>query len=81
MRYGIYCVKDSKTCWLTPHVDFNNNSAFRNFTQAVNTKDSQMNFSPKDFSLYRIGSFDNETGAILDTEVVCLARGEDCVEV
>lgn len=81
MKIGIYAIKDMKTCFINPHWDYNDQSAIRNFRQAVNMKDTQMNFNPADFSLYRIGTFDNECGLIFDIDSVCLVRGEDCVEV
>lgn len=54
--------------------------AMRSFTQEVNAvrEDNQMNKHPSDFVLYRLGEFDDSTGAIsgLDRPEV-LARAVD----
>lgn len=80
MKYSMYCVKDLKSTCMTPTIDQNDQTAIRNFKFAMNNTDSIMNFSPKDFCLYRIGCFDNEKGEIVGYDPVLLARGEDVVD-
>ena len=65
MTYGIYVIREAKTTFMLPTVDFNNASAMRNFEHAVRHPDSLMKSHPNDFGLYRVGSFDNETGEIM----------------
>lgn len=64
MILGVYCIKDEKTSFLTPTVDQNDVSAMRNFEHAAVHKESLMNTHAADFTLYKIGSFDTESGKI-----------------
>lgn len=64
MKYPIYSIRDVHTGFMTPTVDQNDASAMRNFAHAVMNSASLMNSHPKDYSLYKIGEFDAETGAI-----------------
>ena len=41
MIYGIYAIKDAKTAFMPCTVDYNNDSAIRNFEHAVRTPDSR----------------------------------------
>lgn len=64
MIYGVYAIKDSKTTFMPPTVDYNDATAIRNFSHACNQSDSLMRSHCQDFTLYRIGSFDDESGAL-----------------
>ncbi len=65
MKYGIYSIRDAAAGVFTaPTIDLTDESATRAFSQAVNNAGSMMNFVPSDFSLYRIGSLDVESGQI-----------------
>lgn len=64
MKLPIYSIRDVHTGFMTPTVDQNDASAMRNFAHAVMNSASLMNSHPKDYSLYKIGEFDIETGAI-----------------
>lgn len=64
MKLPVYSIRDVHTGFMTPTVDQNDNSAMRNFGHAVMNSASLMNSHPKDYSLYKIGSFDTESGAI-----------------
>ena len=65
MKYGIYSIRDSAAGVFTaPTIDLTDESAIRAFSQAVNNAGSMMNFLPSDFSLYRIGTLDVESGQI-----------------
>lgn len=44
--------------FFAPSIEF----AIRGFREAVNTKDHQFNRFPEDFTLYHVGSFDQENG-------------------
>lgn len=79
MKYSMYVIKDIKATAMTPTIDQNDQTAIRNFKFAMNNSDSIMNFSPKDFALYRIGVFDNEKAEITGYDPVLLCRGEDVV--
>lgn len=64
MIYGIYAIKDAKTAFMPCTVDYNNDSAIRNFEHAVKQPDSLMASHPGDYALYRLGVYDTETGMI-----------------
>lgn len=65
MKYGIYSIRDAAAHVFTaPTIDLTDESAIRGFSQAVNNSGSVMNFCPSDFSLYRIGTVDVESGQI-----------------
>ena len=65
MIYGVYAIKDAKTSFLPCNVDYNDASAIRNFEHAVMAPDSLMRSHPADYTLYRLGSYNTETGIIL----------------
>ncbi len=65
MTYGIYSIRDAAANVFTaPTIDLTDESAIRAFSQAVNNSGSMMNFCPSDFSLYRIGTLNVESGSI-----------------
>ena len=71
MKYGIYVIRDQRTSFLTPTVDLNDASAMRNFEHAVQDKHSLFFSHVEDYSLYRIGTYDTDTGSI-DPEMATL---------
>lgn len=65
MKYGIYSIRDgAANVFTSPTIDLTDESAMRGFSQGINNAGSMMNFSPSDFSLYRIGTFNVERGTI-----------------
>ena len=83
MKYGIYSIRDAAAHVFTaPTIDLTDESATRAFSQAVNNAGSMMNFVPADFSLYRIGSLDVESGQIEPiTPPAMLVSGDRLVKV
>jgi hypothetical protein len=65
MIYGVYAIKDAKTSFMPCNVDYNDASAIRNFEHAVMAPDSLMRSHPADYTLYRLGSYNTETGLIV----------------
>nr|CAI9750268.1 DNA binding protein [Microvirus sp.] len=65
MIYGVYAIKDAKTSFMPCNVDFNDASAIRNFEHAVLVPDSLMRSHAADYTLYRLGSYNTETGIIV----------------
>lgn len=63
MKFYIYAIQDKKVGFMQPITDVSDQSAMRNFSYGVNSG-GIMNYSPKDFDLYRIGSFDSDKGTI-----------------
>lgn len=72
MKYGVYCIRDIKSGWLSPTVDVNDQVAIRNFAYAVQHNDMFSDFA-NDYSLYQIGVFDTDTGEISSVAHVFLA--------
>lgn len=64
MKLGVYSVRDNLTGFLEPQVSLNDAVAVRAFEQACANSSSVMGFRASDFSLYKIGEFDTETGFI-----------------
>lgn len=76
MKYGLYAMRDQKAGFLQPTVELNDEIAIRNFKLAVTrSKDSLFFTEPQDFSLYRIGSYETDTGVLSfsKTEPVVIA--------
>lgn len=65
MTYGIYAIKDAKTTFMPANVDYNDASAIRNFEHAVRQPDSLLCSHSADYTLWRVGQFDNEIGKII----------------
>lgn len=65
MTYGIYAIKDAKTTFMPANVDYNDASAIRNFEHAVRQQDSLLRSHSADYTLWRVGQFDNEYGEII----------------
>ncbi len=83
MNYGIYSIRDAAAHVFTaPTIDLTDESAIRGFSQAVNNAGSVMNFVPADFSLYRIGTLDVESGTIDPiTPPTMLVSGDRLIKV
>lgn len=78
MKMNLYVIRDQRTSFMTPSVDFNDQSAVRNFEHAVLQKDSLFNTHAEDYSLYRIGLYDNESGRITPEDFpVLILDGKD----
>lgn len=60
MVYGIYVMRDNKVGFLSPTFDLNDDVAQRNFSYGINNN-NVMSFSPADFDLFKLGTYDNET--------------------
>lgn len=65
MTFGIYAIKDAKTTFMPANVDYNDASAIRNFEHAVCQPDSLLRSHSADYTLWRVGQFDNEHGEII----------------
>lgn len=52
--------------------------AIREFTQMVNSE-TKIAQNPEDYSLWRIGTFDNQTGQLTPEEPNCIAKAHERV--
>lgn len=64
MIYGIYAIRDAKTSFMPCNVDYNDASAVRNFEHACKAPDSLMASHPADYSLWRLATYDTDSGVI-----------------
>lgn len=64
MKYPVFAVRDVKTCFYPPQVNQNEEDAIRGFAMMINNPSGVIGFAPKDFDLYKIGTFDTEKGVI-----------------
>lgn len=65
MKYGVYCIRDHKTGFLTPTIDINDASASRNFAHAAMQTNSLFFTHPADYTLFKLGEFDSDDGMIV----------------
>lgn len=78
MLLHLYCVRDVLSGFMTPVLEQNDAIAMRNFQMACDSARSDqtlMTWRPSDYSLYRVASFDTDTGVISPVspiEVVCV---------
>uniref|UniRef100_A0AAU8AW51 Nonstructural protein n=1 Tax=Dulem virus 134 TaxID=3145611 RepID=A0AAU8AW51_9VIRU len=70
MKFGVYSIRDVKVGFLNPTFEMSDAVSRRNFSHAVlNNTDSLFFSHPEDYSLYKIGTFDTETGKLLPLDV------------
>lgn len=79
MKMNVYCMQDSKVGFMQPTVDVNDQSAARNFSSAILQSQGVLFTHAEDFRLYRIGEFDQETGAIAPISPIVLIADGSCV--
>lgn len=72
MKYPIYSYRDTKAGFGNPVCDMSDQTAIRGFSFAINNRDGLMNYAPKDFDLYKIGTFDTEKGVITPEQIPIL---------
>lgn len=79
MLYEIFAIKDTKVGFMNPTVEANQNVAIRNFSYAMNVKDSLFTFRPSDFEFYKLGTFDTDIGSVTPCiEFIC--TGDSVIE-
>lgn len=79
MRVGLYSIKDSLVGFGYPFVQVSDPVAVRSFAALVSDERSDLFKKPSDYDLYRVGSFDTDTGSTIPTEPVFVVRAADCV--
>lgn len=82
MIYPMYCIRDVKTSFFPPQPAQSDEDAKRNFAMMVNNPSGVMGFSPKDFDLYFVGTFDTEKGVLTPvTPIEFVVSGSAMVQV
>lgn len=80
MSFGLYAIRDVKTSFLSPAIDVNDQAAVRNFYHTVQNSEGVMYSCPQDFSLYRVGEFDADSGLLIPASpIVYLASASDAI--
>ena len=65
MNLNVYSIKDSKAgTYSNPFYSINDSTAIRSFEQAASDPTTTISQFPTDYSLYRIGTFDDSSGSI-----------------
>lgn len=72
---NLYAIRDKKaSLFLSLAQDTNDETAIRNFSYAMNNSNNIFAFSPTDFALYRVGTYDTTSGkldALTPVELIC----------
>lgn len=80
MIYGIFAIKDVKVGFMQPFIQVNDAVALREFTNIVNSGSSVVSANYTDMELYRIGSYNQDTG-LIESKVDFLIKGSDVIHV
>lgn len=64
MKIGLYAMRDNLSGFLAPFTEVNDQVAMRNFKFTMARENTVYNYQPSDFSLYKLGEFDTESGQI-----------------
>lgn len=82
MKTNCYSLFDSKAAvYGTPLFAVNDAMAIRSFKRLVNDPNTMVNSSPEDFSLYKIGTFDDAVGVLDGCEPVAIVNASSLVAV
>lgn len=65
MKYNVYAIQDELAGFLGLTLDVTDDQAIRNFEFAINKEGTMYHDFAKNFSLYRLGSYDSESGEIV----------------
>lgn len=80
MKFQIFSMRDELSGYLTPTFELNESIAIRNFSYAINRKDTLYYANAKHFDLYHIGSFDTDTGVIEKVEPTIVVTGVSVIQ-
>lgn len=79
MKFSIYAIRDIYTGFMSPTCDANDSAAVRNFQHAVMQPHSLMHSHPQDYSLYKVGEFETDTGEVTPCLPVHLFEAKEIV--
>lgn len=81
MKFGIYAVRDVKVGFQSISVQPNDAAAVRGFESTVINSDSVLSTHSEDFSLFKLGEFDAESGRITALDLpVQLIEASACLK-
>lgn len=76
MKNIIFSIYDQKAkAYLTPFFAVTEGLAIRMFSGTINTEDNYISKNPEDFTLYKIGEFDDSNGTITPCDPEALTNG------
>jgi hypothetical protein len=74
MKLNAYVIRDKKAGFYNnPFYLHNDDIAKRTMTDLVNDPESQINHHPEDFSIWKVGVYDNEIALFEPCELECIA--------
>jgi hypothetical protein len=80
MKFGIYAVRDVKVGFQSISVQPNDSVAVRGFESTVINSDSVLFTHSEDFSLFKLGEFDQDSGRLIPLELpVQLIEASACL--
>jgi len=80
MRYPLYSIKDDLIGFGVPFVGDNDPVAVRYFGQAVSQEGSVYSLNKSNFSLYKVGEFDTDSGEVFPSDRVYVCSALDFKE-
>lgn len=81
MTFGIYAIRDVKVGFQSITVQPNDPVAARSFESTVINSDSILFTHAQDFALYRIGTWDSDTGRIQPEDLpVLILEATNCLQ-
>ncbi len=80
MKFGVYAVRDLKVGFQSVTIQPNDASAVRGFESTVINSDSVLSTHAEDFSLFKLGEFDQDSGRLTPLELpVQLIEASACL--
>ena len=80
MKRNIYMIYDTAAAiYMGPLIFRADGEAMREFEGQSTNADSKIGHHPEDFSLYRVGSFDDHDGKLVPEDKICLATALEMV--
>ncbi len=78
MLVKLYCVHDSKAkAYLQPFCSPNDATAIRTFETAISREDHDFNLHAEDYSLWYLGTFDQEKAHLVADPINCIAQAHE----
>jgi hypothetical protein len=77
MKKNAYSFKDQKAgTYSDPYYAINDATASRSFSQACDTPDTMLNQYPEDFSLFKVGEWDDTSASLKGIDPVFIMNGK-----
>lgn len=81
MKHNMYSVYDAKSeSYTLPFFDHAQGRALRTFADCVQDPEHQFGKHPEDYTLFDVGTYDDDTGTITQNTIVSIATGHTLLE-